>query len=459
MKKITHLKCLNYLLQYHLKYQMKYQMIGSFILGVIGVPLGVSLGISLGSPLPAFAAATSNQDMRSGAVSLSFDDGYEVVYQYALPLFKKYGITGTAYITTGAVGQPGFMTWDQIRELEKEGWEIQAHSVTHPIMEKIPLPEARDEGVNSLGSLHEHGFKNACGLAFPYGSYNPEVIAELAKTFSFLRGFWDRDDFNASDTLNSYLLQVQAIDRNTSLDKIKGWLKKAKDEKKNLSLVFHDLELDGKSPTVSHLGVTRESNPRDYFYTYDVATLEQALKAIQESGLPAVTDGQVATLKGTRILHSAFSNSNTTDAASLDWTQGSALKIDQEEHGNYPSAKMSVALSSTESPSASIDDYTIKSKRVQIAAESAPENKYIFQGYFNQLARTEGSMIVEVQEFDHQNQPMGSVKLAEVATKRATMVRRPYQPTSTEVGSFQVKVYPKDLKGTVYLDEFTLVQN
>jgi|GEM_PF-3349296 len=410
----------------------------------------------------AFATSTHDPDTRSGAVSLSFDDGYEVVYQYALPLFKKYGLVGTAYITTGAVGQPGFMTWDQIRELEKEGWEIQAHSVTHPIMEEIPLPEARDEGVNSLVSLHEHGFKNACGLAFPFGSYNPKVIAELAKTFSYLRGFWDREDLNTSDTLNSYLLQVQSIERNISVDKIKEWLKKAKDEKKNLLLVFHDLELDGKSLTVRHLGSTLESNPKDYVYTYDIATLEQALKAIQESGLSQITDAQVAALKGTRILHSAFSDLNTTDAETLDWTPGSALKIDHEEHGNYPSARTSIAMSSAESenePSTSAHNYTINSKKIQIPAETSTGTKYVFQGYFNQLARTDGSVIVEIQEFDHQDQPMGSVKLAEIATKSATMVRRPYQPTSAEVGSFQVKIYPKGLKGTVYLDEFTLVQN
>lgn len=390
----------------------------------------------------------------TGSVSLSFDDGYEVVHRYAFPLFKKYGIPGTAYITSGAVGKPGHMTWEQIRELEKEGWEIGAHSVNHLIMEKLPLSEARDEGNQCLQTLREQGFTHVKGFAFPFGSYNQEVISELAKTFSYLRGFWDRDDLNSQDTLNPHLLQVQSIERKVTLDKIQEWLEKAKKEKKDLLLVFHDLEVDGKTPTTRHLGTNRDSLPGEYAYAYEVKDLEKILQLVKESGLKVVTDGQVAELSGEKLLDTSFDSAPPTSTSSHqedDWKLGSALQISHDSHGSAPSPTNSVQFdgASISNPSEAI----LQSKKIK-----APSGHYIFQGYFNLLSLSEGALVVEVEEFDQNQQLIQKVSLAELNRKKAMTLRRPYQPSSEKVASFQIRIYPKDLKGSAFLDQLTLVR-
>jgi peptidoglycan/xylan/chitin deacetylase (PgdA/CDA1 family) len=64
-------------------------------------------------------------------IILTFDDGYEDVYQYALPLLRSHGFSGMFYIITGAVGAPGYMRWGQIRDLLAQGMQIGSHTIHH----------------------------------------------------------------------------------------------------------------------------------------------------------------------------------------------------------------------------------------------------------------------------------------------------------------------------------------
>src|SRR5207245_385131 len=66
------------------------------------------------------------------SVILTFDDGYADAYDYAFPLLKQYGMVGTFYIITDFVGRPGYLSWDQIAEMDAAGMSIGAHSLTHP---------------------------------------------------------------------------------------------------------------------------------------------------------------------------------------------------------------------------------------------------------------------------------------------------------------------------------------
>ncbi|MGZ3809365.1 MAG: polysaccharide deacetylase family protein [Bacteriovorax sp.] len=231
--------------------------------------------------------------LENGCVSMSFDDGYRAVFNDALPLFKKYGMVGTAYITTGVTNQDGYMTWDHIRELEQQGWEIGAHSDTHPEFEKIPLKEVKKEAFTSLDKLKKHGLK-ACGFAFPYGSYTQEDLALLSKKFCERRGFWDRDELNDPTSMNADLVQVKGVVKETTLDEIKSWLDQAKKEKRCLALVFHDLSEKGHyTGSPHHIRDEKGDVPADYEFTYNLPTLEAALQAVKDSGLPVVTESQM----------------------------------------------------------------------------------------------------------------------------------------------------------------------
>jgi peptidoglycan/xylan/chitin deacetylase (PgdA/CDA1 family) len=64
-------------------------------------------------------------------VSLTFDDGLVGHSTYALPALQAHGMQGTFYINSGKIGQPGAMSWNDIRTLKAAGMEIGGHTLTH----------------------------------------------------------------------------------------------------------------------------------------------------------------------------------------------------------------------------------------------------------------------------------------------------------------------------------------
>src|SRR5690348_9430569 len=61
---------------------------------------------------------------KSGAVSLTFDDGIQTQFTQAVPLLKKYGIRSTFFVTTNYVR--GY--WSMVQNAAQDGHEIAAHT-------------------------------------------------------------------------------------------------------------------------------------------------------------------------------------------------------------------------------------------------------------------------------------------------------------------------------------------
>jgi hypothetical protein len=94
-----------------------------------------------------FAAPEGEKCRLVAGVSLHFGD-YEKVFTEAFPILRQYQVPATAFIVTGRIGQPDYMTLDQIKELAKNGWEIGSHTVTHrplvePSLEQVGSAPAR----------------------------------------------------------------------------------------------------------------------------------------------------------------------------------------------------------------------------------------------------------------------------------------------------------------------------
>ena len=65
-------------------------------------------------------------------ILITIDDAFSSFYEVAWPYLKKEKIPFILFVSTQAVGKRGYMTWDQIKELEKETTVyIGNHSHTH----------------------------------------------------------------------------------------------------------------------------------------------------------------------------------------------------------------------------------------------------------------------------------------------------------------------------------------
>jgi len=111
-------------------------------------------------------------------VIISFDDGWEWQYTYALPLLKQYRFTATFYIQIGAVGRRNYLSWDEVRGLAAAGMQIGSHTFRHPCLTRVRREETlRREIIDSKKELERRIGAPVTTFAYPYGQYNARVAS------------------------------------------------------------------------------------------------------------------------------------------------------------------------------------------------------------------------------------------------------------------------------------------
>ncbi len=107
-------------------------------------------------------------------VSLTFDDGWQDDYE-ARSILADHGMHGLFYLISGWVNNyPEFMTWEEAKGLYAEGNEIGGHTVFHPHLTELELPEVEREICYDRDNLLNEGFQPT-DFAYPYGQYNPTI--------------------------------------------------------------------------------------------------------------------------------------------------------------------------------------------------------------------------------------------------------------------------------------------
>ncbi|MEO8449793.1 MAG: polysaccharide deacetylase family protein [Gemmatimonadota bacterium] len=117
-----------------------------------------------------------------GALAITFDDGYRDNYLRAAPELRRRGLPACFYIATGFIGteiQPHWdaergiraewMGWDQVRELHRQGFEIGAHTVTHPDLGKITPEQTHWEATESRRMLEAELSAPITHFCYPFG--------------------------------------------------------------------------------------------------------------------------------------------------------------------------------------------------------------------------------------------------------------------------------------------------
>ena len=103
-------------------------------------------------------------------VAIQFDDGRISVYEKAFPLMKQRGIPGTFNVITGQIGSVGYVTWEQLHEMQDAGWTICNHTQDHTNLMSGDLETAIRSAENGSFDLAIRGFRGARFLAPPYNA-------------------------------------------------------------------------------------------------------------------------------------------------------------------------------------------------------------------------------------------------------------------------------------------------
>jgi len=176
-------------------------------------------------------------------VQFDFDDGYETTYTVAYPILSTHGCTGTVNIVPSFVGEPGYMTRNQILSLYEAGWTIGSHSMSHPFLTEITSERLEYEVGASLAWLNGLGLKQNY-FAVPYGNYDDEVVAVICSYYKHSRISWP-NEINPSGT-DTCIRKAVFTTASTTVEELALWVDRAIEEEGGLILGFHQIDEEGE---------------------------------------------------------------------------------------------------------------------------------------------------------------------------------------------------------------------
>jgi len=118
------------------------------------------------------------------SVCITFDDGCETDAIAAAPLLREFGFNATFYLTAGFLGTPGYLSTDQVRDLDSQGFGFGCHSMTHAYLSDLPEPELKREIVDAKLQIEQIVGHPIEHLSCPGGRFDRRTL-EMARRAGF----------------------------------------------------------------------------------------------------------------------------------------------------------------------------------------------------------------------------------------------------------------------------------
>jgi peptidoglycan/xylan/chitin deacetylase (PgdA/CDA1 family) len=401
-----------------------------------------------------YADATALQP--SAKISFTFDDGLASTYTNAKPILATYGLTGTTYAITNCVGMTTapntcrsnknvpYMSWTQLQALQNnDGWEIGSHTVDHDCLASSAVQDPADcqtntlttaqvdsELANSKSALAANGI-NATDFAPPYGDYNNDVIAQIAKYYNSMRQFKNvSSNINVWPYSDYYLQDLTVQEKTNTVASIETTINNAINNKQWLILTFHNI-----LPNPS-------TNPNNY--EYGTSELQQIAAYVQSKQ----NAGQIQSVNIAQGLTASTANLMPNGAFDAGigggWTTDSPATItaDGANNGSYPSPTNSVKLTGSGATG------HLFSPKVPVD----PNTTYLLKNFLNIQNIANGEIGFYIDEYDaNGNWVSGQWKTQETSSFVENM-NFSYTPSSLGVASASLQVIASSTSMTAYLD-------
>ena len=130
-----------------------------------------------------------NLPKKQKKILLTIDDGFQSFYDQAWPILKKNKIPFILFISTEPVGRKGYMSWEQIKEIENSDFAmIGHHSHTHEYL----IDVSNEEFVSDIEKANDLFIKNLGYIpslfSYPFGEYSKFMKDYISKNFSLSFG-------------------------------------------------------------------------------------------------------------------------------------------------------------------------------------------------------------------------------------------------------------------------------
>ncbi|MBQ7454125.1 MAG: polysaccharide deacetylase family protein [Selenomonadaceae bacterium] len=160
-------------------------------------------------------------------IVLTFDDGYADNYTTMLPILEAHSMTAVVYVITNEIGKKNYLTFDQLKDMQRRGIEIGSHTADH-------LPLTSLDETTRLKQIHESkiflewgGLQTIYSLSYPNGAFNSEIV-EILRQSEYLTAVTGEAGLNTLTTNPYELYRVHIRKPRFGLTEFKFRLFKAK---------------------------------------------------------------------------------------------------------------------------------------------------------------------------------------------------------------------------------------
>jgi len=165
---------------------------------------------------------------------LTFDDGLKNFYTAAWPILSQFGFSATIFVPTDFIGEESLwyadyslkplpmLDWQELKELTKEGVDIESHGCSHRKLTDLTPSEIEQEVRESKKILEQGLAKPIDFLCYPFGEVDRNII-EMVKSAGYKGATcMDQGLYKVGD--DPYLIKRQSLDFISIVDELTALL-------------------------------------------------------------------------------------------------------------------------------------------------------------------------------------------------------------------------------------------
>ncbi len=122
-------------------------------------------------------------------ILLTIDDGFTSFYKNAWPYLKEKQIPFILFVSTEAVGNSGYMSWEELKEIEKYDFAFLGnHSHSHDYLLDFSFKNFKEDINTSIKLFKKNFGYNPIFFSYPFGEYSEKQIDFIKTKFKYAFG-------------------------------------------------------------------------------------------------------------------------------------------------------------------------------------------------------------------------------------------------------------------------------
>jgi len=123
----------------------------------------------------------SEKPIPKKSVVITFDDGYADNYTNAFNILKQYGYPAIMFIPSDLIGNVGYLTWGQVREMASYGIAFGSHTRHHNYLPDLNKADQKDEIFESKRILEQRLGRSINYFAYPIGGFSDSIKKQVGQ--------------------------------------------------------------------------------------------------------------------------------------------------------------------------------------------------------------------------------------------------------------------------------------